>query len=248
MGMLLAPILLLVLVVAILVGSIVNTVSIVAQGGLIEYDEEKMQSYALAEYEKAFGEEEHEAFYEDNLLILITTYEEYDGYECFAMVGNNLDPEINEMMGAEGTTFYNIVTNAINRENYKNSMTGNLRIMLSKLSRAIQNLNLDSSFDSHKDVDRSDKFESRVVNYTDLTIEADPDSALDNTLQEFTEETGIPIVIVVQTGEAVFGKHIPMINIIILVASSVGAIVLTYIVIRNVIRRKRGQTKEKIRL
>ncbi len=241
MSMLLAPIILFVLVVALLVGTIVNTVSIVAQGGIIQYDEAAFQEYADAEYAKAFkGAPE---CYEDNLLIVFTVYEGYEGYECIAWTGNNIHYRINEMMGSEGSAFYQIVRGSINENYYKNSLTQDFKAMIGKLGDEIEAENLNSSF-TDKTTDHTNAVESHLVNRTELMID---EQIVDAALQGFTEETGIPVVIVVDTGEAVFGKTIPAINIVVLILLVPATVFLAYVIIRNLVRKGKNK-REKINL
>ncbi|MBQ9784868.1 MAG: hypothetical protein IJW29_05145 [Clostridia bacterium] len=241
MSMLLAPIILFVLVVALLIGTVANTVSIVAQGGIVQYDEEAFQKYADAEYAKAFKAAPD--CYEDNLLIVFTVYEGYDGYECIAWCGNNLRYEINEMMGSEGSEFYQIVRGSINENYYENSLTSDFKAIIGKLNSAIKKKGLSTSFDD-KTTDRTNAVESHLVNYTELVID---EGTVNAAMQTFTEETGIPVVIVVDTGENVFGKTIPLINIITLVVLVPATGFLAYVIIRNLIRKGKNK-KEKINL
>lgn len=236
MGMLIAPIILFVLVGAILIFSIVSTVSIVAQGGTVEYSESELQEYAGTEYAKAFKSLPDR--YEDNLVIVFTVYEDYDGYECIAYCGYNLDYRINEMLGSEGSDFYEIVRGSINENYYQNSLTTDFVAVSGKLSERIQRKNLDSSFTSAPT--STEAVESHLVNYTDLVIDS---TTVNAALQKFTQETGIPVVIVVETGENVFGRTIPVLNIVILVVLIGALIFLGYVIIRNVVRKKREQIR-----
>ncbi len=240
MSMLLAPIILFVLVAALLVGTVVSTVSIVAQGGVVQYDEAAFEEYANAEYAKAFKSAPD--CYEDNLLIVFTVYEGYDGYECIAWCGDNIRYEINEMLGAEGSELYQIVRGSINENYYENSLTTDFKAVIGKLGNAIKKKGLSSSFDTK--TDHTNATESHLVNYTDLVINSE---TVDGALQNFTAETGIPVVIVVETGENVFGKTIPLINIITLVVLVPATVFLGYVIIRNLVRKGKNK-REKINL
>lgn len=240
MSMILAPIILFVMCIVLLVAMVINTVSIVAQGGIVQYNEAKFEEYADAEYAKAFKAAPD--CYEDNLLIVFTVYEDYDGYECIAWCGHNIRYEINEMLGAEGSEFYQIVKSSINENYYENSLTVDFKAVMGKLGTAIKRKDLSSSFDAKKD--HTNAVESHLVNRTELVIDGE---IVDGALQNFTEETGIPVVIVVDTGENVFGKTIPAINIVTLVFLVPASCYFGYRIVRNIINKRRNK-RERIDL
>ena len=232
--MLMAPIIILLVAVVLFTSLIGNTVSTVAKGGEIVYNEENFQDYANEKYAEVFGGAPSE-LYEDNLLIIFTTYEDYNGYECIAWVGYNVRTEINNLFGAQGTPFYTAVQGSINQKLYKHSLTPNLVSVMEQMTDAVERLGLDSSY--RTEYDHSKAAKSRLVNYTDLQI--DP-NFVDPALEAFTEVTGIPVAIVVDTGENVFGKTMPIMEIIILVVLAALAIYAVYLIVRAVKNRKNG--------
>lgn len=234
LGMILAPVILLLFVVLFLFSSITSTVGILADGGVITYNEKDFQSYANSEYEKAFGASPDE-LYEDHLLIVFTTYEDYDGYECIAWIGDNVETEISDMFGAEGSVFYRAVRGSINEDYYENSMTRDLSSVMERMTKEIKNLGLESSF--RKEYDHTEAPESKLVNYTELNIN---DEIVNEVLAEFTEETGISAVIVVDTGEKVFGKTMPFSIIFTTLLLLVVAGLCVYWIIKAVKNKKKG--------
>ncbi len=230
--MLMAPIILLVIVAVILTTTIGGAFREVANGGSIGYDEQVFQKYADAEYAKAFGTS---SAYEDNILVVLLTNEECDGYYCIAWVGDNIQSEIGLMFGDESTAFGQAITSSINSEYYAYSLDSNLATAVDMLEKRINALRLDSSF--KKQHSHADSPESHVVNYTDLSI---TESTVNDALQSFTESTDIPMVIVVETMEAVFGKTLPLSSIVIVVAAIALAVVAVWLIVRAVRNRKNG--------
>ena len=204
------PIILILFCLVFLVINLVSTVGIIAQGGEIVYDEEVFQDYAMAEYDKRFTDTKT---YEDNILISFLTSENNEEWYCIAIVGDNVKTSINEMFGDETTKFGKAVTQSVG-ENYKHSLDSNLAMVVDKMTENVKQLGLASSFRTEHDM--TNKSESRLVNSTELSL---TEETVNASLADFTRETGIPIVVAVETEEAVFGKTMPVGNIIMAVVT-----------------------------
>lgn len=163
----------------------------------IDYDEAAFQTYANERYEEVFSASNA---YEDNLLIVFLTNEEADGYYTIAWVGDNIRSEINNMFGDEDTEFGSAMMNSINTSYYAYSLDSNLASMMEQMTKEVEGLHLDSSFKSESN--NNGRIKSRVINYTDLDITA---ATVNTALEQFTSQTGIPAVIVVDSMDAVFG-------------------------------------------
>ena len=219
MGALMAPIILLLLVGVMLMGFVGSALTNVANGGIISYSEERFQDYANTEYYKAFGNSKAT---EDNILIVVLTNEEKDGYYCIAWVGDNINDNINRMFGDDTTAFGQSVIASINKY-YAYSLDSNLAMVMNTMTEKVSDLGLSSSFKKTYSHEKSPA--SHLVNYTDLSL---TEETVNDALVAFTEETDIPVVIVVEEMEDVFGKNIPAEDLLIvgiLIALGVVAIV-----------------------
>lgn len=226
------PIILLLVVAVLLFGIIGSAISNVANGGIISYDEQVFQQYADKRYAEEFGSS---SAYEDNILIVFLTNEEADGYYTIAWVGDNIRGEINEMFGDETTAFGYVMHSSINAEYYEYSLDSNLASVMEKMSSRIKALDLASSFRANKN--RSDTVESHMTNYSDISLSKE---TVDGACQNFTEETGIPVVIVVDTMENVFGKHLPISDIITVLLLIGVAVVAIVMIVKGVKKNKNG--------
>ena len=159
------------------------------------YDEATMQDYANDKYMKYFGSS---SAVEDNILLVMLTNEACDGYYTIAWVGDNIDLGINEMFG-EYTEYGNALYQHID-EYFAYSLDTDLAEVIKEMTQHIENLGLTSSFNWESD--RTNSADSKFVNMTsmDLTTEI-----VHNALVDFTEKTGIPMVVVVDSAEKVFG-------------------------------------------
>lgn len=160
------------------------------------YDEGTMQDYANAEYKKAFGDYEG---YEDNILLVFLANKEADGYYTIAWVGDNIKPEINEMFG-EYTEYGEAMNQYINTNYYGYTLDNNLADVVRAMEKSIADADLGSSF--RGDAASVNRKYSGLINYTGFDISMD---VVNDATVSFTKSTGIPLVIVVDMAEKVFG-------------------------------------------
>ena len=209
LGILLAPIILILVVAMMLMLIVGGAVSEASRGGSVNYSEQTFQAYADEQYAIEFRES---AQYESNILIVFLTNEETDGYYCIAWVGDNVHSNVNALFGAEGSAFGYAMLGSINSEYYAYSLDSNLAMAMDTMTGKVEQLGLSSSFKPGKTSDTS--VVSHMTNKTTLSLTQE---TVDGSLKAFTEATDIPVVIVVDTMENVFGKYLSTETIFILV-------------------------------
>ncbi len=230
MSLIAIPIVILLIVVIMLFGYIGEAVSTVTSGGKIEYDERAFQDYANRRYTEEFGSS---SAFEDNLLIVFVTDEKSEEFYCIAFIGDNVKTEINHMFGDETTEFGRAMISSVNAEFYGYSLGSNLASAMDIMTDKVTALDLESSFRSKSD--QSHMTEPRLVNYSDLTFS---EISAEASLKRFTEQTGIPAVIVVDTAENVFGKSFSVVDVIITVALVVVLIAMVVWIIKLLRKKK----------
>lgn len=236
MGMLLGPILLVIVLLLVLTGVVGSAFSSVFSGGEVNYDEASFQTYADGQYAAEFGSS---SAYENNLLIAFLTNEEADGYYAIAWVGDNIQSDISALFGNEYSAFGRAIQNAVNESYYAYSLDTNLASAMDVMTDEVTSLGLDSSFrDGSSGADSS---KSHVTNRTDLSITAE---TVDRSLKNFTEQTGIPVVIVIDDMETVFKKTVPVGNVLIVFVTVGVVIFAVYCIVRSVRRRKAAQEQQ----
>lgn len=212
MGLIITLVVIALLVVVFAFSSIRN----IASGGQVMYDEAKMQTYADEQYAKAFGSSE------DALCVVFLTGDEAEGYYTIAWIGDNIKTEINDMFGNEYTEFGKAVNRYIGSTYHAYSLDKSLASVMDSMTEQIESLKLGSSFEKTPGTG----FEkSHLVNYSELSM---TESTVNYSLENFTEKTGIPAVIVVDDMQDVFGKTLAtydIVTVIILIAIAVVIIV-----------------------
>ncbi len=157
------------------------------------YDEATMQDYADGKYRKYFGDSE------DNILLVFLSNEEADGYYTIAWIGDNVSYEINEMFG-EYTEYGEALSSHINENYFAYSLDTDLASVVKEMSEHIKERGLSSNFADEKEKLSTDK--SKFYNFTSFDLST---QVVDTALKDFTSQTGIPMVIVVDSAEEVFG-------------------------------------------
>ena len=226
MGMMLMPVIILLIALTLIVnviGSVGSSISNVASGGQILYDEPQMENYANKQYAAEFKNAKD---YEDNILIVFLADESYEGYYTIAWVGDNIANDINYMFGNEYTEFGREMTGNINSY-FEYSLSKNLASVIDGMTDEVVNLGLSSSF--IRDNGSPAGYQSHVTNHSSLSVNAE---TLNRALQDFTKETDIPIVIVIDDIDNVFDRTINGNDIFTIIFAVVMAGVAIYLLVR----------------
>lgn len=230
LGILIMPIIILIFATTLLTSAF-GSFYRVSQGGVIGYNETKMQRYANEQYAKEFGDS---SAYEDNILIVFLVNEECDGYNTIAWVGDNIAYDINYMFGDEYTEFGVKMLQNI-PDYYEFSLSSNLASVANGMANKIERLNT-SSFIS--ETDQSLMTESHLTNLSNISLN---DNTVNAALLDFTERTEIPIVIVVDDIEDVFDRTLSGADIFTVIISLVIGGFGVYLAVKAIKSYKQGK-------
>lgn len=230
--MITVSIILLVVAAVLLIGFVGSAFSNIFNGGEVKYDEAAFEEYADKRYSEAFGSS---PAYEDNILIVFAVNKESDGYYAIAWVGDNIRSEISNMFGDEYTVFGSAMQNSVNSSYYAYSLDSNLASVMDTMTKAVTGLGLESSF--YSETSRPGSEASYVDNRTDLQITKE---TVNRSLQNFTDKTGIPTVIVVDTEDNVFGRSISFSDHIVL-SITIGLVVLAVYLIYKAVKKRKSE-------
>jgi hypothetical protein len=205
------------------------TIDTIKDGGYINYSDNGFIKYRDAQYKKYFGASSAK---EDNILLIFLTTENYNRYYCLAEVGDNVNKDISVLFGGSASAFGKIVLETVPKENYKFAIDTSLAAIVNHMTNKVNNLKLESSFKESSD--KSSLTPSQFVNYTSLSISKE---TVNSAINEFTDATDIPMVIVVDTAETVFGKTMPTKDIFFLVALVLVGGFCVFLIIKKVVAR-----------
>ena len=162
----------------------------------VQYDEYVFQDYTNAQYEDVFG---NSSAYEDNiLLVFLTEDDEYYDYCYIAWVGDHIDADINYLFGSDETELGQAISDSVNVSSYKYSLDADLARVVQAMQKHVAALGLSSSFQCDED-----RAQTRSYLINDSTLDLTEDT-VNTALQDFTDSTGIPMVIVVEDMADVF--------------------------------------------
>jgi hypothetical protein len=224
------PIFITIIITAMLISMLADGFGSILNGGRIVYNEKEFERYANNAYISEFGTS---SATEDNILIVFLTNEEYDGYYTIAWVGENVQYKINESFGDQTTAFGSAMRSSINSEYYEFSLASNLAMAVSKMTGTVEGMGLTSSFITKKD--HGNMTPSHVTNKSELALN---EETVNVALREFTEKTEIPMVIVIDTVENVFGKSFAPTDIVIIIALLALAVGMIIFIIKTVRKYK----------
>ena len=236
-AILILPIIMILIAAVLFFASVGTAFTNISEGGSIVYNESELQIYTDLQYNSHFGGFET---VEDNILLVFLTNEEADDFYCIAWVGDNIKDEIEYLFGDEYSEFGDAVFASIPDGYYAFSLDSNLASLTNRMKNEIKGLGLSSSFIS--DSGNVPRPESKLDNKTELIL---TEKTVNDALQSFTAETGIPIVITVDTMENVFGRSILSSDILFLFLS-IGIFALAiFLIVRNVRDSKRAKSSSK---
>ena len=235
-SLIILPVALILILGILIVNLIGGGISNLATGGTIGYGEAEFQGYVNSEYRTIYGSTGDA--YESNILIAFLVNDEADGYDCIAWVGNGVADGVYNLFGDGSSVFGGLVLSNVN-DYYAYSLDRDLANVIGALKTRIGDLELASCLKQGAPVSDGP---SQVYNRTE-NFSFTP-SALGSALSEFTKETGIPISVVIEDMEAVFGRTLSGSAIFLIILLIVIAIVLVVAVISALRRKKNGGAKK----
>ena len=200
LSLFLLPIILLLFAGIFIFVSISELVVAIANGGVVQYNEQAYRQYSLAHYEAEFSADA--ANYEHNILVTFTTCEGYDYYYSISQIGNYLEDEVHTAFSQNGA-FHRALNNSLLSEDYNDSLDRDLYSAITAVTASLKSngdLFLAKPTDTYTPKSTVKNYDENIAFTGEMTTLA---------LQKFTEETGISIVLIIDDEEAVFGKTFP---------------------------------------
>lgn len=229
-----APILLGIIVIVMVVTMIGNAFTEVSSGGSVRYDEQAFQAYADAQYAEIFAD----TAYEDNILLVVLTAEDRYDYKYIAWVGDHVDMEVSALLGDDYTYLGQALDHHISDTDYTYSLDSDLARVLKNLAQKIEGLGLGDNLTCQEDTSDAP---SKLYNYTQLPM---TESTLNAALEQFTEQTGLPMCIVVAEMDAVFERSFSSMTIFLLVVLVIVVIVLVVSLVKKQQAKAKPETAQ----
>lgn len=165
------------------------------QIGQGSYDERSIEDYAAQQYEAAFGTA---SAYEDNLLLTFLISENRSDFSYIAWVGDHINDATFGLLGGNDTLLGRTLERYV-QYGYENTLSDDLSRALGSLAGEITAASPQGSYlctETHSAP------ADQLVNDSSLSLD---EQMLRTALREFTDETGIPIVLVIEDEADIFG-------------------------------------------
>jgi uncharacterized protein YpuA (DUF1002 family) len=140
------------------------------------------------------------------------------------------------MFGSNDSKLGYAIENNVNEASYKYSLDTDLAAVIYDMKDEVAALGLASSFKSSCSDDEHRQVTSRLSNQTDLPL---TESEVNEALNAFTAETGIPVVIVVEDAEDAFGRTQDSVDVTT-VLIAIGLAVLAIVIVVFSLRKRQG--------
>ena len=220
-----------IIAIALIFGSVSGAFLEVSKGGTIKYDENSFQDYANSQYAQIYGD--YEA-YEDNILIVVATEsEQYWDYVYIAWMGDHLDSSVYAKFDTR-STLGNSMDRRINPSSYKYSLDSDLAKVVDDMRASLSTVGDSYTCNEKHSVGVPSKF----INKTDMDLTSD---TVETALAAFTRETEIPISIVVEDAEEIFGKNISSASIITIVFAALLIAGAVFMIVKSVKQAKEAK-------
>ncbi len=187
----------------------------------IIYGESSFQTYANEQYYAIFGDSES---FEENILLVYTVYEGYDGFECIAWVGDDVPTNINLMLTGDAIS-KNI------SDHYEFQLAKGIAMSVEELTNKLPQTS-----------DTVDTSHSKLVNNSSLLVS---ESTVNKALVAFAEKTGYNIAVVIADGEDVFGASMDIGKIIGIIFIILIVVMIIMVISSNVNSRKYSKQSSK---
>ncbi len=180
----------------------------------IVYGESAFQSYANEQYYAIFGDSDE---FEENILLVYTVYEGYDGFECIAWVGDDIPTNINLMLTGDAIS-KNIA------DHYEFQLAKGIAMSVEELTNKLPQTSetVDTSY-------------SKLVNNSSLLVS---EGTVNKALVAFAEKTGYNIAVVIADGEDVFGTSMDVGKIIGIIFIALIVVMIVMVISSHISSKK----------
>ena len=205
------PIVIIALATGILIYNLVSTISILANGGEIVYDEEVLNTYLTTNYSDSFkgtGVEQ-----QSGMVIFFLYNEDTNQMEFTIKPGSNIRSDVTAIFATD-SEFGTYLKNNVKSDSYEATLSKSLSGVMTHMAEKVEKLDLTSNFSKNYDESKMAGSALKIKEGFGFTVKNDEINA---SLAAFEAETGIPVVIVLDTAVNAFGRTTPVTDILMIV-------------------------------
>lgn len=158
------------------------------------YSETKLEAFCESQYHEAF---QHTDSYEDNLLLTFVIYEDRYDYSYMTWVGDHINDETFAYLRGEGTALDDILGRNIG-DGYTHTLASDLSFAIRDLADQIDEA---TEYGSYTCSEGHSENPSGLRNRAAMALN---EQLLNDAIDYFREQTGIPLVLVVEDASDIF--------------------------------------------
>ena len=205
------PIVLIVLATAFLIYNLVSTISVLVNGGEIVYDEEVLKNYLSTNYSESFKGTGIEQ--KSGMVIFFLYNEDTKQMEFTVKAGDNIRSDVTAIFATD-SEFGTYLKNNVKSDNYEATLSKSLSGVMTHMAAKVKALDLTSNFSKNYDSSKLTDPSLKIKEGFGFTVKNDEIKA---SLDTFEAQTGIPVVIVLDTAVNAFGRTTPVTDILMIV-------------------------------
>lgn len=228
-GLILAPIIAIMMAAFFLIFSITGMVSDISKGGSYRWDERSLQSYAGQQYDAIYTDD---ATYEDNILIVFVADPEDDyTYAYIGWSGDNISTSVNRLFGNRYTALGEAFESSL-PEMFENSLSRDLKNVVGEMQKQVR-----SAGDAFTDPVQGEPIAPKFINSSSFNI---TDKTVQGALDDFYDNTGISMSLVVADVSVVFEKGLDPSTIVMLIFGVILLAVAIVLIVRSLKNKRNG--------
>lgn len=232
LNVILTPILIIAIALGFMIYNLVSLIPTLANGGNIAYDQTVLDEYQTKEYNSAFKNAPAEG---NGLVITFMYNEDTNAMEYVIKAGNNLRTQVTDIFKVEGE-FGQYLNKHATSDNYKATFSKSLVNAMDHMAKEVTELDLTDVF--NKNYKDGQMPEPKLVDKSGFSLDV---KAVNAELKEFYDETGISVTVVVDNAAKVFGRSIPVTDILLMVLILLVIVMTTVSLVKKIRAYKRGE-------
>jgi len=212
-SVILTPIIILALATALLVYNLIGLIGALVNGGEIVYAEEELNSYIGKAYDDSF---KNSSAKNSGVVLMFFYNEDKNALEYTIKAGSNVSTYATAVFGTD-SKFGSYLEKNLKMDNYKATVGDTLAAAIDQMAKEIKDLKLMSNFIYQHDTKNMPKSEAIVKKGAEETFSKENADKITAALERFHAETGLYMVMSLDTSVNAFGRTIPTKDIFMVV-------------------------------
>lgn len=225
------PVLICILASILLITNLVSLIGVLVNGGEIVYEEAAVTSYTTGAYDDQFKKVAGKNAKDSGIAIMFFYNEDINAWEHTTVIGNNVSSEIKNTFSGESSAMYKYLNDKVAAGSQDKAFVTAISGMMTELAKVIDEYDLTSPFVKNTDLSKmpkscvvlmpkekaNEKAQPVVSEDGAVILSVEQGEELSKAMVAFTEATGVPVLMTIDTSVRAFGRTIPTTDIFMVV-------------------------------